>query len=626
MADVGGNYVNPAYATPAQRQQLYDYAKELMKPQPIANWAQGVSSLAHALVGGNAMHDANVQSQDAVTRQQQLETPLYAAAGNLGGGGSNPASQVAPGPQAGGGGIPPEQEAYIRQAAATRGIDPETAVAVAKSEGLGGSYAGDNGSSFGPFQLHYGGVAPGGNSVGGLGDDFTKATGLDARDPSTWKAQTDFALDNAAKGGWGPWHGAAAAGIAPNQGIGAPPQGGGAPPQPGVQLAGPVPTPDTGARPPQAAPQPPAPQAIAPQAGPQGSRGGITPQQAAAIMASPETSPETRHMVMALFGPQILQDPYGGNHPYVPVQGAAAPSATPQAHFGSVGAGPVHAETVTVPGPNGAPQTQLAIPGGGQPQPGASGSSNGMPIGGPLDALAPLVKQGQAMDAQGSNNLTKQAATSARYQAAQEAGPQLIAASYPLRQLQAIIARNGGMIPSGEGSEKLMAGLSVGNMLGTLIGHPIAAEDSTLPTLELLKKYGMQAAQAQSQALGLHTNLGLESASITSPNPSLSGPANAHLVDNLVRLNQVAQKKAAFEHDLFLKNGQGPDAYDNATSAWQEATAGKNAIPLASGKFGHSYTNPNGQKRVIVPSTDPSGFSVYAADDPLISDAGPQGK
>ncbi len=114
---------------------------------------------------------------------------------------------------------PTEAEAYIRQSAAKRGIDPDTAVRVARSEGLS-TYIGDEGSSFGPFQLHYGGIAGGGNAVGGLGDEFTKVTGLHARDPSTWKAQVDFSLDQAAKGGWGPWHGAQRVGIADRQGIG----------------------------------------------------------------------------------------------------------------------------------------------------------------------------------------------------------------------------------------------------------------------------------------------------------------------------------------------------------------------------------------------------------------------
>lgn len=100
-----------------------------------------------------------------------------------------------------------DTETYIRTSAIQRGIDPEIAVAVAKSEGLGGRYAGDASSSFGPFQFHMGGMAGGGNSVGGLGDIFQKQTGLDPRDPSTAKSQIDFALDWASKHGWGAWHG-----------------------------------------------------------------------------------------------------------------------------------------------------------------------------------------------------------------------------------------------------------------------------------------------------------------------------------------------------------------------------------------------------------------------------------
>jgi hypothetical protein len=98
-------------------------------------------------------------------------------------------------------------EDYIRRAAAQRGIDPDVAVKVAKTEGLGGGYAGDQGSSFGPFQLHYGNVAKGQNAVSGLGDLFTQKTGLHASDPKTVPQQVDFALDYAARNGWSPWHG-----------------------------------------------------------------------------------------------------------------------------------------------------------------------------------------------------------------------------------------------------------------------------------------------------------------------------------------------------------------------------------------------------------------------------------
>ncbi len=95
---------------------------------------------------------------------------------------------------------------YITQAAKARGIDPNVALRVAQSEGLK-NFTGDAGSSFGPYQLHYGNRAPGGNAVTGLGDKFTAVTGLRADDPKTWRQQVDFSLDEAAKGGWGPWHG-----------------------------------------------------------------------------------------------------------------------------------------------------------------------------------------------------------------------------------------------------------------------------------------------------------------------------------------------------------------------------------------------------------------------------------
>ncbi|WP_413989359.1 hypothetical protein ACMDCR_25820 [Labrys okinawensis] len=126
-----------------------------------------------------------------------------------------------------------EVVAYIRQAAIKRGIDPDIALRVAASEGLRGydptkpDHGGDLGTSFGPFQLHYGGLARG-MMNGGLGDTFTRTTGLNARNPNTWKQQVDFALDQARKGGWSPWHGASAHGIYGYRGIGALPSGAGA--------------------------------------------------------------------------------------------------------------------------------------------------------------------------------------------------------------------------------------------------------------------------------------------------------------------------------------------------------------------------------------------------------------
>lgn len=48
---------------------------------------------------------------------------------------------------------------YISARAAAMGLDPQAVLAVAHMEGLGGG-VGDNGTSFGPFQLHLGGAMP----------------------------------------------------------------------------------------------------------------------------------------------------------------------------------------------------------------------------------------------------------------------------------------------------------------------------------------------------------------------------------------------------------------------------------------------------------------------------------
>jgi hypothetical protein len=94
---------------------------------------------------------------------------------------------------------------YTVERAKALGIDPSIALQVTASEGLS-KWSGDQDTSFGPFQLHYGNNKPGVSNPG-LGDRFTAQTGLNARDPTTWKQQVDFALSTATKEGWGAWHG-----------------------------------------------------------------------------------------------------------------------------------------------------------------------------------------------------------------------------------------------------------------------------------------------------------------------------------------------------------------------------------------------------------------------------------
>lgn len=133
-------------------------------------------------------------------------------------------------------------EQYIRQAAINRGIDPEIAVRVAKSEGGVNSYIqskvrknGVQEPSYGPFQLLVGGQ--GTIFPEGMGNQMLRETGLDPRDPNNAQAAIDFALDQAKNKGWGQWYGAKAIGVTGKQGVGsqvasqdaAPPQASGTP-------------------------------------------------------------------------------------------------------------------------------------------------------------------------------------------------------------------------------------------------------------------------------------------------------------------------------------------------------------------------------------------------------------
>lgn len=107
----------------------------------------------------------------------------------------------------GGGKLTPEIENYVVKSAINAGVDPKLALAHIMAESGGDIGAvGDKGSSFGLLQLHYGGIAGGGNAGPGIGDLFTKKTGKSAMDPSTWKDQLDFAMNYVHDHGWNEWH------------------------------------------------------------------------------------------------------------------------------------------------------------------------------------------------------------------------------------------------------------------------------------------------------------------------------------------------------------------------------------------------------------------------------------
>jgi hypothetical protein len=100
---------------------------------------------------------------------------------------------------------PQALRAYTAERARALGIDPNFATAVFQGEsGFRANARGDEGSSFNVAQLHYGNVSDR-YPRSGLGDVFTRETGLDARDPANARAVIDWSLKHAAQNGWNAW-------------------------------------------------------------------------------------------------------------------------------------------------------------------------------------------------------------------------------------------------------------------------------------------------------------------------------------------------------------------------------------------------------------------------------------
>lgn len=194
-------------------------------------------------------------------------------------------------------------EAYIRQAAAMRGIDPNTAVRVALGEGgLTNPFNRSNApapksqdpsfgakeNSYGPFQLYISG------RNAGLGDRAL-AAGIDPR--KDWQGGVNFALDEVKRAGWGQWYGAKAQGITGRMGIGGNPS---AVPPAVQQLASQAPT-----TPPQAVPGAVSPDSVAQAIMP------VAAQQQAAQQAM-QNAAVAQQQAATQAAAQPAADPFGG--------------------------------------------------------------------------------------------------------------------------------------------------------------------------------------------------------------------------------------------------------------------------------------------------------------------------
>ena len=205
--------------------------------RPARNVGEGLVALGNGILGG-VLYRQSLQAEEAARAHARDQlSALY-------GGGENPPAEDENQPFLGGvpvgnverSALTPDERvvqahdvasgdptvdlmsAYIKEAAASRGIDPDVALRVARSEGLAPGVwqsnvinkQGRRETSYGPFQLLVG---------GGLGDEFQRRYGKSPADKSTWREQIDFALDEAAKGGWSPWYGAAKVGVDARTGL-----------------------------------------------------------------------------------------------------------------------------------------------------------------------------------------------------------------------------------------------------------------------------------------------------------------------------------------------------------------------------------------------------------------------
>lgn len=200
------------------------------------NVGEGLSAIGRALAYRNITKKADAADATNKAAFDQQYSGLFAGGGSSGGSGASVPAYVPPDPNSPSQlghdtmvalgkapAVPTKDEisSYIATKAKEMGIDPSVAVAVANSEGLNANpneawqsgvvKNGQREPSYGPFQLYMG---------GGLGNSFLKQTGLDPRDPTTWKNQVDYALGHAKQNGWGAWYGARNSGIGDWQGIG----------------------------------------------------------------------------------------------------------------------------------------------------------------------------------------------------------------------------------------------------------------------------------------------------------------------------------------------------------------------------------------------------------------------
>lgn len=639
-AALSPSFINPAYATPDQLSNLRLYADALTRnsqTMPVKSGWQGLGSVANAIMGGIVGRRSDQADQAIQALQQARMEKAYGAMDpTQQQPGTSPQGQTSGPDNINGIAVdrndmsPSNVMSFVQQDSPRYGVDPRVSVPLFNQESSlnPNTKAGDGGSSFGVPQLHYGGISKSAPN-NGMGDEFTAATGKDARDPKNWPEATDFALSRMGQTGLAPWATSRdKLGFGNWTGIGtnASAMTGGPPSQQKQMMLA---------------------QALSPNNG----------QQAMAQLAvSPWTPESTRQQIQGFTTPKPIEGMYGEQgqvSPYqlsqgvrpqmsgvtkgltVPVQGqAGGASVSTGLIMGKDQNGNVTG-TLAVPGANPQQPPPIQPRSGTPPAPVTPTNPVASPSGAPVSpqsatppqpppppdrggGFGPLISMTEDIARQGAQN-TKIAAKAADYttQYAQAKTDELNAVNTgrDINQLDEIFRRTGGNINTGEGAAELAKGMSLGQMLTGMAGVKLDNADAQSTNTQLLNKYGYAAAAKLAKQLNVNpTNMDIELSRGASPSSELNPETNKHLIFYLKQLNDLAQSQA-HEKQTYYESRQNLPAdqqLDGFNEHWLHTIGADQRGSNRAVVLSNTPTDQKefkGQTYGKFTSTDPDGYS-----------------
>jgi hypothetical protein len=284
------------------------------------------------------------------------------------------------------------------------------------------------------------------------------------------------------------------------------------------------------------------------------------------------------------------------------VPGAAAPL-TPGAPAGMPPAAASAPNPAATTGPTGRTPGQTNV----APPPGANNfMAPGSPVG-------DLIQQGRENAAAKQQLIDTRENWAKNYSTEQQRYTTILNQGNTLNSLQAIIDKNGGNLPTGHGADDITAVRSIGNLVSSYLGHPLSEEEGKDTSTALWGKYSTQIAQTLAHNFNANpTNFDFSTILKASPNTEMSGAPNIHLVDNLIRLNNLDKLYNQNYIDYYNKSNGDMSNFNNYFNhvIGRDDTSPGSPNAFALSKFPvDSKKRPNGEVWDKVQSTSPTGFS-----------------